>query len=58
VYNGAELDSDEATAPDVQGLTVVTNQAVYVQGSYNAANKKPAAWRTTRDSTRTGAAGP
>jgi hypothetical protein len=44
VHNGAELTSGLGTAPDVQGLTVVTNQAVYVQGDYNAANKKPASF--------------
>jgi hypothetical protein len=44
VRNGAELKSQEGTAPDVRGLTVVTNQAVYVHGDYNAVNKKPAAF--------------
>ena len=33
---GAELNQD------IQGLTVVTDQALYVQGDYNKENKKPA----------------
>ena len=53
--NGADLN-------DVQGLTVVTDQALYVQGDYNSVNKKPASlladslnalsndWCDTRDS--------
>jgi hypothetical protein len=46
VHNGAELASAEIGAPEIQGLTVVTNQAVYVQGSYNSVidNWKPAAF--------------
>lgn len=44
VHNGAELASTESGAPDVQGLTIVTNQAMYVRGDYNSANKKPAAF--------------
>jgi hypothetical protein len=43
VYNGAELASSALGAPDVEGLTVVTAQAAYVQGDYNSTNKKPAA---------------
>jgi len=44
VRNAAELDAPDATAPNVKGLTVVTSQAVYVQGSFNSVNKKPAAF--------------
>lgn len=48
---GSVLGSDASGAPQVQGLTVVTNQAAYVQGDYNvggtlagvAVPKKPAA---------------
>lgn len=41
--NGAELKSTHVGAPAIAGLSVATNQAVYVEGSYNAVNKKPAA---------------
>lgn len=45
VKNGAKLASTLAGAPPIQGLTVVTNQAVYVEGSYNSdAAWKPAAF--------------
>jgi len=46
VLNGAELASTAADAPEIQGLTIVTNQAVYVQGNYNSSpsNWKPAAF--------------
>jgi hypothetical protein len=46
VRNGEELASSAAGAPEVRGLTVVTNQAVYIQGDYNSApdNWKPAAF--------------
>jgi len=44
VHNGTELVSELETAPAVQGLTVVTNQAVYVQGHYNKDSKKPASF--------------
>jgi hypothetical protein len=40
--NGGTLASGVTGAPEIAGLTVVTNQAAYVQGDYNAANKKPA----------------
>ncbi len=42
--NGATLASSIAGAPAIKGLTVVTDQAVYVQGSYNSNSKKPAAF--------------
>ncbi len=41
--NGSQLQSTIPGIPLVQGLTVVTNQAAYVQGDYNAVNKIPAA---------------
>jgi len=44
VHNGAQLASTDPLAPAIQGLTVVTNQAVYIQGNYNAVNKRPAAF--------------
>ena len=44
VRNGAELASTAVGAPEIQGLTVVTDQAMYVEGSYNATNKKPASF--------------
>ncbi len=45
VRNGAELKSTVATAPAIQGLTIVSDQAVYLQGDYNSVStsKKPAA---------------
>lgn len=44
VRNGADLSSSDPGAPEIRGLTVVTNQAVYIQGDYNAADKKPASF--------------
>ena len=41
--NGADLESTLALAPEIRGLTVVTDQAVYIQGNYNSVDKKPAA---------------
>lgn len=46
VRNGAELASTDASAPAIQGLTIVTDQAFYVRGDYNSINKKPAAFLT------------
>jgi hypothetical protein len=43
VTGGADLSSGAPGAPTPLGLTVVTNQALYVQGDYNSLNKKPAA---------------
>jgi hypothetical protein len=43
LYNGATLASTTFGAPAIKGLTVATDQAVYVRGSYNSNNKKPAA---------------
>ncbi len=42
--NGAVLASTDPTAPQIRGLTVVTDQALYVQGDYNRTNWKPAAF--------------
>lgn len=44
VRNGAEIAASAVGAPAVRGLTIVTNQAIYVQGDYNDVNKKPAAF--------------
>ncbi|ANM30734.1 hypothetical protein ABI59_15825 [Acidobacteria bacterium Mor1] len=44
VSDGAELASSVAGAPTVQGMTVVTNQAMYTWGDFNSVNKKPAAF--------------
>ncbi|MCO6431665.1 MAG: hypothetical protein J5J00_12455 [Deltaproteobacteria bacterium] len=41
--NAARLQSTIGGAPTVRGMTVVSDQAVYVQGDYNAQNKIPAA---------------
>lgn len=35
LYNGRYLAPSIAAAPEIKGLTVVSNQAVYVQGDYN-----------------------
>jgi hypothetical protein len=43
LYNGAELKSATSGAPAIKGLTIATDQAVYVRGNYNSINKKPAA---------------
>lgn len=41
--NGANLSSTIGSAPQIQGLTVVTDQAVYIQGDYNRnTNWRPA----------------
>ena len=44
VYNGETLESTDAMAPEIQGLTIATNQAVYIEGNYNAVDWKPAAF--------------
>lgn len=47
VREAREIAADPVAAvgaPAVQGLTVVTNQAMYVQGDYNSIEKKPAAF--------------
>lgn len=43
VRNGATLQATVAGAPLVRGLTVVTDQALYLQGDYNSAARIPAA---------------
>ena len=42
IRNGAELQASGA-GPNVQGITVVSDQAVYISGNYNSVNKIPAA---------------
>lgn len=44
VSNGATLASTVVGAPLVKGLTIVTDQAMYVEGDYNAVDKKPASF--------------
>lgn len=44
VRNGAELASTNAGAPSVVGLTVASEQAVYIEGDYNATNQIPASF--------------
>ena len=45
VRNGTELAATDINAPVIQGLTIVTDQAMYVRGDYNAVlDKKPAAF--------------
>lgn len=43
VYNGANLGSIIAGSPKPLGVTVVTDQAMYVMGDYNSVAKIPAA---------------
>ena len=42
LYNASELASSNSGAKNVQGLTIVSDQAVYTQGNYNSTNKIPA----------------
>ncbi len=35
LYNGKYLYSGQSGAPEIQGLTIVSDQAVYIQGDYN-----------------------
>lgn len=42
IFNGAELESTIPEAPSILGLTVVSNQALYVRGSFNSIRSKPA----------------
>jgi len=44
VRNGSRIYSSVAGAPSVQGLTIVSDQAMYVMGDYNSINKRPAAF--------------
>lgn len=43
IRNAATLAATVPGAPAIRGLTVITDQALYVKGDYNATNKKPAA---------------
>ena len=43
LFNAAELASTDLSAPAIAGLTLASDQALYVQGHYNALNRKPAA---------------
>jgi hypothetical protein len=43
LYNGATLGSNVSGAPAIKGLTVASDQAMYIRGDYNSNNKKPAA---------------
>lgn len=38
LYNGSSLNPTIAGAPNIQGLTVISDQAVYVRGNYNLSN--------------------
>ncbi len=41
--NGEKLAAESVSAPEIEGLTVVSGQALYVKGDWNALDKKPAA---------------
>jgi len=43
VFNAARLASSVTGAPQVRGLTVVTDRALYVRGDYNSVDRRPAA---------------
>jgi hypothetical protein len=43
LYNGATLGSNVSGALDIKGLTIASDQAVYIRGDYNSNSKKPAA---------------
>lgn len=42
IRNADKIGSTLAGAPSVKGLTIVSNQAVYIQGDFNKTNKIPA----------------
>lgn len=44
LFNGGTLSSTLGGAPAIVGLTVVTNQAVYIRGDWNKNSKKPSAF--------------
>ncbi|MCP3982234.1 MAG: hypothetical protein GY716_23255 [bacterium] len=44
VTNGDELTAAGASPPAVQGMTIVTSQALYIHGDFNKTNRKPAAF--------------
>ncbi|MCB0340406.1 MAG: hypothetical protein KDD53_12420, partial [Bdellovibrionales bacterium] len=43
IRNAQSLQSNIGAAPDVLGMTVVSDQAIYIRGDYNAVGKIPAA---------------
>lgn len=43
IRNGQTLQSNIGGAPSVLGLTIVSDQAIYLQGNYNSTGKRPAA---------------
>jgi hypothetical protein len=43
LYNGAKLGSSVAGSPEIKGLTIASDQAMYIRGDYNSISKKPAA---------------
>lgn len=43
VYNGEQLAATNALAPEPRGLTVVSDQAIYIEGDFNSVEKRPAA---------------
>lgn len=43
LYNGATLASTNSSHPAIKGLSVISDQAIYIRGDYNSVNKKPAA---------------
>ena len=43
-YDGQTLASTNAGAPEIQGLTIASDQAIYVAGNYNSNNKIPASF--------------
>jgi hypothetical protein len=49
LYNGRSLRSTIAAAPEIAGLTIISNQAVYVQGDYNLKDDSTAAPTTVAD---------
>lgn len=43
LYNGAKLASLNPDDPAIKGLTIASDQPVYIRGDYNSIDKKPAA---------------
>ncbi len=41
LFNGKHLSSTDAGAPKIKGLTIVSDEAVYVQGDYNVNGNDP-----------------
>lgn len=44
VRNGQEVRSNVGGSPTVKGITIVSDQAMYVMGNFNSVNRKPAAF--------------